>query len=215
MLLLDPAGRNHRWREGELYQALAARGYPVCAPDVRGIGDLAPEFGRGGPGYTRSHQSEEDYAWGSLILGRPLAGQRVTDILALVAGLRKHPALGARRVIVAARGKLTAPALFAAALDRDISGLYLGGGLASFRSIVDTESYDHTFANFIPDLLRHTDLPEVAASLAPRPLTLAGAVDAEGRALDIAAVKGLYGAEHISVRDKADWNLDTLSGWAG
>ena len=33
--------------------------------------------------------------------------------------------------------------------------------------------------------------------------------------MDIAAVKGLYGGEHVSVRDKADWNLDTLSGWAG
>ena len=215
MLVLDPAGRNHRWREGELYQALAARGYSVCAPDVRGIGDLAPEFGRGAPGYTRSHQSEEDYAWGSLILGRPLVGQRATDIMALVAGLRRHPALGARRLIVAARSKLTVPAIFAAALDRDIGGLYLSGGLASFRSIVDSESYDYTFTNFIPNLLRHTDLPEVVASLAPRPLTLAGAVDAEGRAMDVAVVKGLYAGEHVSVRDKADWNLDTLSGWAG
>jgi hypothetical protein len=79
---------------------------------------------------------------------------------------------------------------------------------------VDTESYDHSFANFVPNLLRHTDLPEVVATLAPRPVTLAGAVDAEGRAMDSAAVKGLYGGEHVSVREKAGWDLDALSGWS-
>src|SRR5712692_703048 len=118
VLLLDAAGRNHHWSEGELYQSLAVRGFPVCAADLRGVGDLAPEFGRGAPGYTRPHESEEDYAWASLILGRPLVGQRVADILALAAGLRKHPPVESRRVVVAARGKITVPAMFAASMDK-------------------------------------------------------------------------------------------------
>src|SRR5712691_6717410 len=46
LLLLEPNGRNGRWHEGELYQNLAVQGYPVCVPDLRGSGDLAPEFGR-------------------------------------------------------------------------------------------------------------------------------------------------------------------------
>jgi cephalosporin-C deacetylase-like acetyl esterase len=213
VLVVDAGGRNRRWTEGDLYQSLAGRGFPVCVADVRGIGDLAPEFGPGEPGYTRPHQSEEDYAWGSLILGRPLVGQRVSDILALAAGLGKHPALGGRRVVVAARSKLTVPALFAAALDKNISELYLAGGLVSFQSIVETENYDHSFANFVPGLLRHTDLPGVAATLAPRRVTLAGTVDAEGRAMESPAVRGVYSGAHVMVRDKADWDIDALSGW--
>src|SRR5437868_15242528 len=71
VLVIDAGGRNRHWGEGELYQSLANRGYPICSADVRGSGDLAPEFGRGDPGYTRPHQNEENYAWGSLILGRP------------------------------------------------------------------------------------------------------------------------------------------------
>jgi len=213
VLLLDAAGRNHHWSEGELYQSLAVRGFPVCAADLRGVGDLAPEFGRGAPGYTRPHESEEDYAWASLILGRPLVGQRVADILALVAGLRKHPALGSRRVVVAARGKITVPAMFAASMDEDIGDLYLAGGLVSFRGIVDAESYSHSFANFVPGLLLHTDLPDVVASLAPRHVTLAGTVDAQGDAMDSAAVRGIYSGGHVAIRDKGDWDLDALSGW--
>jgi len=215
VLALEPGGRGRQWSEGQLYQSLAVRGYPVCVADVRGIGDLAPEFGRGDPGQAESHQHEDEYAWAGLIFGRPLVGQRVTDILALAAGLRKHPALGARRVVVAARGKLTVPALIAAALDKEISEIYLAGGLVSFRNIVDTENYDCAFANFVPNLLRHTDLPDVAAKLAPRRVTLAGTVDAAGHTMESGAVRGIYGGGQVTVRDKADWDIDVLSGWSG
>ena len=61
---------------------LAARGFTVCAADVRGIGDLAPAFSAGAPSYARSHQDDESYAWSSLILGRPLVGQRVKQTYA-------------------------------------------------------------------------------------------------------------------------------------
>jgi len=213
VLILEASGRNYRWHDGALYQTLAARGYPVCAADVRGVGDLAPEFGAGDPGYARSHQHEENYAWASLILGRPLLGQRVADILAVVAGLRKHPAADGRRLVVAARGKMTVPAIFAAALDANISELYLAGGLISYRSIVETENYDHSFGNFVPGMLRHTDLPEVVQSLAPRPVTLAGSVDAGGSTMARAAVRRVHAGEHVTVLDRGGWGIDALSSW--
>lgn len=213
ILVLDPGGRNRRWNEGELYQALALRGFPVCAADVRGIGDLAPEFGSGSPNYERSHQSEEEYAWSSLILGKPLLGQRAADIAALAAGLSRHPSLHGRRVVIAAREKMTVPAIFAAALDKTIGALYLAGGLVSFRSIVDTEDYSHSFANFVPSLLRHTDLPDLVAALAPRAVTLAGTVDAVGDTMASAHVRDLYPGAHVEIRDRAGWDLDALSAW--
>ena len=88
LLALDPSGHNTHWHEGELYQTMAQQGAAVCVADLRGIGDLAPEVGRGAAEFARSHSGEEDYSWGSMILGKPLLGQRVTDILALAAALR-------------------------------------------------------------------------------------------------------------------------------
>jgi hypothetical protein len=117
---------------------------------------LCPEFGRGAAGYERSHQSEENYAWASIILGRPLLGQRVTDILAVLQALSNYPALAGRKLRVAAQGKMTVPAVFAAALAPRVDSLYLAGGLISYRSLVDTEDYSHSFANFVPKLLEHT-----------------------------------------------------------
>jgi len=215
VLALDPGGRNRQWSEGQLYQSLAVRGFPVCVPDIRGIGDLRPEFGRGNPGQAEEHEHEDEYAWAGLIFGRPLVGQWVSDILALVAGCGKHSALEGRRVALAARGKLTVPALFAAALDKKISEVYLAGGLVSFRNVVDTESYDCSFANFVPNLLRHADLPEVTAMLAPRHVTLAGTVDAAGHAMEGGAIRAIYAGSHVTIRDKADWDVDVLSSWNG
>ena len=210
LLILDAAGRDGRWQEGGLYHTLAQRGYAVCAADVRGVGDLAPEIGRGAADYARSHADEEDYAWASLILGKPLVGQRVTDILALAAALRAHPALRGLTLKVAAQGRLTVPALFAAAMDPAIGELYLAGGLISFQSVVETERYSAPFGSFVFGILQHTDLPDVAAALAPRRVCLAGAVDAAGGTLDVAAVRAAYGGEHVLVRAEAKWDAEAL-----
>jgi cephalosporin-C deacetylase-like acetyl esterase len=210
LLILDAAGRDGRWQEGGLYHTLAQRGHAVCAADVRGVGDLAPEIGRGAADYARSHADEENYAWASLILGKPLVGQRVTDILALAAALRAHPALRGLKLKVAALGRLTAAALFAAAMDPAIGELYLAGGLISFRSVVETERYSAPFGSFVFGMLQHADLPDVAASLAPRRVCLAGAVDAAGGTLEVAAVRAVYGGEHIVVRGEAIWDAEAL-----
>ena len=63
----------------------------------------------------------------------------------------------------------------------------------------------------MPDVLLHTDLPEIAASLAPRPVCLAGAVNAAGERMETAKVRALYPGAHIDVRDRALWDLDSLS----
>jgi dienelactone hydrolase len=211
VLILEPAGRNARWQEGGLYHTLAQRGYAVCAADVRGVGDLAPEMGRGAGDYERSHADEENYAWASLILGKPLLGQRVTDILALAAALRAHPALGGLGLKIAALGRLTAAALFAAAMDGAIGELYLAGGLISYRSVVETEAYSAPFGSFVFGILQHTDLPETAASLSPRRVCLAGAVDAAGGAMEVAAVQAVYSGAHIMVRPEARWDAEAIA----
>jgi hypothetical protein len=212
VIVLEPGGRT-AWHEGELYDALAARGCAVCAPDLRNTGDLTPEFGRGSARYARSHNSDEDYAWASMILGRPLLGQKVTDLLAVVQGLRSRRGLESRRVLVAARGTATVVAQFAAALEPAIDMLYLAGGLASYQRLVDSEVYQFPLGNFVPNLLRHADLPDLARAIAPRRLVLAGAVDAEGKKLPVQAVRSEYGtAANVDVRPDAFWNADAILG---
>jgi cephalosporin-C deacetylase-like acetyl esterase len=176
MVVLQPAGRNSRWGEDDLLQELARTGYSVCAPDIRGIGDSSPEYPRASARHAAWHQDEDSYAWASMMLGKPLLGQRVVDIVAVVRALGTN-------VIVAAAGKMTVPAIFAAAIEPAIGKVYVSGGLESFRSLVEAESYDHTFANFIFDMLHHTDLPQLRAHL--------GSKFAGGGAWNLQALSGL------------------------
>jgi hypothetical protein len=143
---------------------------------VRGVGDLEPQYSAGSVGYERGHQSAEDYAWAGLMLGRPLVGQRVTDVLAFVQALAA--AYPRAEIAVAAREKMTVPALCAAAIEPRIASVYLCRGLRSWRSLVESAEYSHTFANFVPDVLRKTDLPQIARSLAPRRVVNGDAWDA-------------------------------------
>ena len=158
----------------------------VCAADVRGVGDLEPQFSPGAAGHARAHQHEEDYAWASLILGRGLLGQRVTDIMALVQALAQ--AYPQSPIMVAARDKMTVPALCAAALEPRISKLYLARHLVSWRSLVESENYSYPLANFVPNILRVTDIEHFHWSLTDadfpsevalddRPVSLAAAVE--------------------------------------
>ncbi|HWQ56886.1 MAG TPA: acetylxylan esterase [Bryobacteraceae bacterium] len=222
VVMLDPAGRAG-WQEEGLYDTLASEGYAVCALDVRGIGHLGPEYPRGNPRHSGTHNTEQHYAWASLILGKPLVGQRVTDILAAVHALRARPDLASRRLVLAARGILTVPAQMAAALDSRIEMLYLAGGLVSYRNVIETEEYvggnyagvapsrNDLFGGFVPNLLLHTDLPEINASLAPRRVILAGTTDAAGKTMDPAAVRRIHAGANVEVLPAAATDAVALS----
>lgn len=214
LLILDPAGRNARWREGDLYQTLAAKGCMVCAADLRGIGDLAPELARGPAHYARSHADEEHWSWASLILGKPLLGQRVSDILAVVAALAGYPAARNKPIRLAARRGLTLPALCAAALEPGIEKLYLAGCLVGLRELVETENYNHSLANFVPGMLLEADLPEIAGLVAPRRIVLAGAVDGAGRTLPIGQTRARWSAPSVEILEGERWDEESLSGFA-
>jgi dienelactone hydrolase len=207
-IILGP-GRRSEWHEGELYQSLAAQGHVVVAPDLRGSGDLAPEVGRGAADYTRSHSDEENYAWSSLILGKPLVGQWVTDILAVAAALRARPEAKGRRLILAAHRHATVAALVAAALDSAVETVYLSEGLLSFESVAASENYQASFANFVPRLLVSTDLPEIAASIRPRKVVVAGALTGAGTAATVVETGRLYGPERVV--SWQNFNAETLS----
>ena len=210
VVVVEPNGRA-AWHEGELYDQLARRGAVVCAPDLRGQGDLSPEFPRHASRSAREHADEESWAWSALILGRPLAGQRVADLMAVIAGLRQKPGLRGRRLILAARGTSTVPALFAAVLEPTVDALYLAGGLISFESVVQAEDYQHPFANFVPGLLLHTDLPALASGLAPRPVVVAGAVDGAGRRLRLDRLREAYkAAGNIRCIEEHTWDPGSI-----
>jgi cephalosporin-C deacetylase-like acetyl esterase len=211
LLVLDDRGRNTDAHEDGLFHRLSRSGRRLLAADIRGIGDTRPEVGRGNPGYTISHDSEEDFAWASLILGHSLLTQRIEDILAVTRAVQNELPPGNQRVALAARGRLTVPALFAFAACPDISSIYLCSGLISFQSVLETEMYRQPLANFAWQLFAHTDLPVLASRSAPRPIHLAGSVDGSNDLMPVDAVRTVYPTENVKITGTPVWDDSVLA----
>jgi hypothetical protein len=176
---------------------------------MRWIGDLRPEYSKGARNHASWHQDEEAWSWASLMLGRPLLGQRVTDLLAVISAVKTT--LGANRIVLAARNHVSVPALIAAALSPEIHTVLLTSGLISFRSIVEHEDYHHPFGNFVFGILLKTDLPQIAALLKKRRLIMAGPVDSRGKRVPQETVKMTYSAsENLELFREPKWNLEVI-----
>jgi dienelactone hydrolase/pimeloyl-ACP methyl ester carboxylesterase len=176
-------------------ERLVAAGDDVVALDLRGFGEATPPAPGKKPGPFGSDFKE---AYLALHLNRPLLGQRVQELLAVVkwsaADLR---ALG-KPVHVIGVGTAAPVVLHAAALEPAIASVILEQGVLSWTAVARTPLSVNQLTNVVPGALRVYDLPDLAAAIAPRPLTLHGVVDAKlepaARADIDAAYAGARGA---------------------
>jgi hypothetical protein len=83
--------------------------------------------------------------------------------------------------------------LHAAAFERSISRTLLLNPLISYASFATSELYRPEFIHAtVPGALTLYDLPDLAAAIAPRSLTLVGATDAQGVPMEPSAVAEAY-----------------------
>jgi hypothetical protein len=156
------------------------------------------------------HHSEEEFAWASLILGRPLLAQRIADIVAVVRGIRNAPDAANKRISLAARGRLTVPASFAFAACQEVGSLYVSGGLTSFGSVLETEMYHQPLSNFAWNLFRYVDLPELMGQASPRPAHIAGPVDGSNRPVTLNEMRNIYASPNIHLYPEPAWDVKSL-----
>jgi hypothetical protein len=176
------------------------------AVELRGMGKSAPNpaaWDRGG------QFGEVKEAFLALHLNRPLLGQRVLDLLAVVDVMSK----GARRVNMRASGPAGVVALHAAALDPRIQSLTIEGSLVSWSSVVETPISQGQLANVVSGALASYDLPDLARAIAPRPLTIRAPVDAAGKPVAKEDLERAFAAARKAFADmkKAD-NLKLEAG---
>jgi dienelactone hydrolase len=161
--------------------------------DPRGMGKTTPkaESGRGGSPFGRDWRE----AYVALHIGRPLLGQRVADLISILAGLAAvsgaHGHNGFHVVGVGAAGPVV---LHAALLDEHglIKKVTLERSLVSWSDIVERGVSRNQMGNVVPGVLESYDLPDLAARLAPLPLTIDSAVDAMGEPVSQATLERSY-----------------------
>lgn len=180
LIYLHPSGKSAEASEGGEIEWFAKNGFTVLAPDLIGTGEMGPgaftgDAVIGGISYNMWYTS--------IIIGRSIAGIRAGDVIRLRMLLQKKS--GINEIYGLARKEMAPLMLYASAFDANISRVALIEPYSSYRSVVMNRYYYPGFVqNLVPGALAAYDLPDLAASLAPRKLMMAGTTDGNGEKTD-------------------------------
>jgi dienelactone hydrolase len=180
VICLHPSGKSEAAHPGGNMEWFVKNGFTVLAPDLIGRGEMGPGVFRG-DAYIEGDSHNLWYE--SILIGRSIAGVRTGDVIRLVKLLKNKPEV---EDIYGVAMKESVPVLLhAAAFSSDISRLALIEPFSSYNSIVMNKFYKSSFiSEAVPGALREYDLPDLASSLAPRKLLMAGVCDGNGNTED-------------------------------
>jgi hypothetical protein len=159
-------------------------GHSVQAIDLRGYGEQSPDV------KPQVFGADWKEAFLSIHLNRPLVGQRAGDLLSWVKGLGPNDFQNGATLV--ALGSAVPAALHAAVLEPRFKEVVLENGLTSWSSVVKSPKTQDQLANVVPGILATYDLPDLAALLAPRKLTITNPLDPTGKSITQGQLEALY-----------------------
>jgi len=194
LLYVHEAGKEEEGMEFGALEKLARNGFLVIAVDVRGIGETKPPHpDEEGPGtFNNLDNAETTMSYWCWEIDQLLFGMRVQDVIRSVdyALSRTDVDTGGVRLIGKGMGALWS--LYAAALDTRILSVIADGGLLSYSRLASADRYLHGANIVIPGLLKHFDLPHVAAAVANRPLAVLSPVDEMKQEVEIPVARRAF-----------------------
>lgn len=195
ILYINETGKSGILKENDIMRQVLHDGYRICALDLRGIGETAPDMA--------------GKFW-DFLAGKPIFGQRVRDILVATKWL-KESEVKAEGIKVWGTGMCALYGAFAGALTNDISALVLERPLISFDDIVRVKipRYEHEI--ILPGILEMFDMPQVYQALSPRPVTVLNPWSAEKTSAekpDIDKINQTVSATYKALKMRNAWNID-------
>jgi dienelactone hydrolase len=192
VVFVSEGGKNHILYETSGISRLVRKGVAVCAIDLRGLGVSTPHYPSAGPLFYQDVPLEERYAWACLSLGKPLVGQRVWDLLRCLDYLQTRRDVNQTQIVGLGERGAALAVLLAAVLDDRLLSVLFHRPIATYASIVESKVYSLGLTWFLFDILRHFDLPDLTALLAPRPCWILNAANAQGETLAESDMSSVY-----------------------
>lgn len=158
VICLHDEGKRALLDSTALLQSYLQKGYAVLLPDLRGIGETADGTAFNHPKF---YNKEYRNVMSSLHIGRPLIGQRVTDLLLLLDYLQSDQVFRRSIVNIKAAGATALVALHAAVIDQRISRLQIDQYPDSFVTMIRQIMVKDQYSNVIPGALQYYDVPDL------------------------------------------------------
>ncbi|MGE3806367.1 MAG: acetylxylan esterase [Gemmataceae bacterium] len=193
VVYLHEAGKSSDAAPGGPIEKLVKDGHVVLAIDPRNTGETAPSTLPAKPGLFGNDWKE---TFISLHLARPLLGQKTFDVLSVLKGVE------ARKLAIVGVGASAPVALHAAAFEPRIGQVTLERPVASWEAVVNTPLNYNNLSNAVPNALAVYDLPELAATLAPRSLTIKGVVSPALEPMSQKEVEAVYAPTRAAFNGK-------------
>ena len=176
-IVLDLDGGADTAFTSELANSLRDGGWAIVTPELRSTGRFAH------PGDKIGNAPDHNTAEWSLWIGRPLLGQWVYDVRRTLDAIAERDGSLPHDVLAVGRGPSGVVALCAAALDERITRVKTIESLASFAT--DQAYRRQRLGLMVPGILRDVgDIADIAALVAPRPVTIRGGTTGQGDPLD-------------------------------
>jgi len=178
---------------------LAQKGVTVIVPDLPGFGELGPGYLKGDAYFENTSYNQ----WFAGILnGKSTVALHVEAIATLLQFTSEEMELGHKELIGISKGGFNSSLLHAGVLGVDFKEMLLLEPMLSFESVVSEKNYMSGHIPFtVAGALPKYDLPDLAASFAPRKLML---VRNRNNKLDDGYLKSYeFVSEHYTSMNKA------------
>jgi pimeloyl-ACP methyl ester carboxylesterase len=197
IIYLNDKGKSSLIEEEVVLRTLLERGFRIFAVDLRGTGETSP--------------SQEGKFW-DFLAGRPIFGQRVGDIRAVVNYLSRSETEG-REIYIWAEGMSALYAALAATLEDAITGLVLEKPLLTLEQVVTTEVPAYRHEIILPGVLEHFDLPQIYQVLCPMRVTLINPLAGDKSPVSQEQAEQAYrhvAQKYVRKGESGDWSVHAI-----
>ena len=147
-----------------------AKGWAALAMEQRAMGECGSK--------PDGHPNCNHPALQAILLGRTLIGERCHDVSCVIDAVEAHfPMIDMDRISMMGNSGGGTTTIYATALDTRIKAAMPSCALCGYYASIG--AMQHCDCNYIPGIMNHFDMGDLAAMIAPRPLTVVyGVTDA-------------------------------------